>query len=321
MLTSERTTPLSVEAASELRDALRRRQKELPPRWLAAVDAAALRDANIPVPGHGLDATERELGLGLLENHMGDVQPRGLVCVRPSASAASVALVDALCRRGSVTSIAATELNATLATGMLEQIVARAEPLSSVALACDCTVELPLPDELPRPRVYLCLGNVLGSTTTVGAVRLLRILRATMRPGDRILLGLDVRRDERSSGELLVDDIGPAASRHLDALALVATTAGADFGPDRFEYRPSYDAEQQRFETHLVARRAFSLDVPGVCDVRFRKGESIRTSVRCVFDRTRVSAMLGGVGLMLRQWTTDAASTYAVALATPAGSV
>ena len=318
---SDRTTPLSVEAASELRDALRRRQKELPPRWLAAVDAAALRDADMPAPGHSFDATERELGVSLVANLMSDGRPRGLVCVRPSASAASIALVDVLCRSRSVTSIAATELDPTLATGMIEQIIARVEAVSSVALACDCTVELPLRAEFPRPRVYLCLGNVLGSTTTLGAVRLLRILRTTMRPGDSILLGLDVRRAERSSGQPMVDDVVPAGSRHLDALALVGTTTGADFDPDGFEYRPSYDAEQQRVETHLVARSAFSLDVPGVCDVRFRKGESIRTSVRCVFDRTRVSAMLGGVGLMLRYWTTDAASTYAVALAIPAVSV
>ena len=39
MLRNDRTTPLSVEAATELRDALSRRQKELPPRWLATLDA------------------------------------------------------------------------------------------------------------------------------------------------------------------------------------------------------------------------------------------------------------------------------------------
>ena len=56
---------------------------------------------------------------------------------------------------------------------------------------------------------------------------------------------------------------------------------------------------------------------PSAVDVASRKGESIRTSVRCLFDRARVSAMLGGVGLALREWTTDPADTYVVALATP----
>ena len=49
-LGSERNA-LSPEIAGELRDALGRRQKELPPRWLAAVDAAALREGGA-LPTH-----------------------------------------------------------------------------------------------------------------------------------------------------------------------------------------------------------------------------------------------------------------------------
>ena len=98
----------------------------------------------------------------------------------------------------------------------------------------------------------------------------------------------------------------------------VQSTTGASLDPGRFVFRPSYDRDNCRIETHLVARRAFSLEVPGVCDVRFKKGESIRTSVSCVFDRNRVSAMLGGVGLSLDAWTTDAEARYVVALAVPA---
>jgi uncharacterized SAM-dependent methyltransferase len=60
------------------------------------------------------------------------------------------------------------------------------------------------------------------------------------------------------------------------------------------------------------------LEVPGVCDVRFKKGESIRTSVSCAFDRNRVMAMMSGVGLTLREWRTDPTARFAVALATPA---
>jgi len=43
MLSAERS-PLSMEVATELRDALSRRQKELPARWLAALDATTLRE-------------------------------------------------------------------------------------------------------------------------------------------------------------------------------------------------------------------------------------------------------------------------------------
>ena len=310
--------PLSVEIASELRDALHRRQKELPARWLAAVDAATLRDGAATLPSHEHEVVERELALAVLRDHLPDARPRGVVCIRPSASSVNMTLADALCQRGSVMSIAAAELDAKLAVEMLERVAARGIGESSSAVACDSTLELPLPNDFPRPRVYLCLGNVLGSTTAVGAVRMLRILRTTMYPTDSIILGLEARRDADLVGPGSDDAFDAAASRHLGALGLINSVIGAEFDVARFEYRPTYDVENSRLETHLVARKPCEVTIPGVCDVRLRKGESIRTSVNCTFDRNRVTAMMAGVGLALRQWTTDAPGQFVVALATPA---
>lgn len=316
MLKAERN-PLSLEVTSELRDALARRQKELPARWLAALDAMTLRDGATPLLGHAHEDTERDLGLAMLRDRLTDARPRGVVCLRPSASAANFAMVDALCERGSVMSIAAAELDSKLAVEMLERVASRGICDSSSALACDCTVDLPLPRNFPRPRIYLCLGNVLGSVTAVGAVRLLRTMRATMAPNDSVVLGLNA--NQGASGPAVPDDrFDAAASRHLGALELLNSTVGASFDLSRFDFRPTYDTENSRLETHLVARRAVEVEVPGVCAVRFKKGESIRTSVSCVFDRNRVAAMLAGVGLALHDWTTDAEGRFVVALATPA---
>ena len=316
MLRAERS-PLSVEVATELRDALSRRQKELPARWLAALDAATLREGTGTLPRHEHEAVESELALRLLRGTLSDARPRGVVCIRPSASEANLTLADALCQRGSVTSIAAAELDAKLAVEMLERVASRDICDSSAAVACDCTVELPLPDGFPRPRVYLCLGRVLGSVTAVGAVRLLRILRTTMTPNDSIVLGLEASHAESMAA---VSDARAEAeaSRHFGALGLINSAVGAGFDLSRFEFRSSYDPENRRLETHLVARKALDVEVPGVCAVRFRKGESIRTSVSCAFDRNRVAAMMAGVGLRLAEWTRDTTGHYVVALATPA---
>ena len=316
MLKAERSH-LSADVAAELRDALRRRQKELPARWLAALDAATLRDGTGGLRCHGHESIERELGLAVLGSTLSDARPRGVVCVRPSASSASLILADALWQRGSVTAIAAAELDSALAVEMLERITGRGSFESSAAVACDYTVDLPLPDNFPRPRVYLCLGNVLGSVTAVGAVRLLRVLRATMRPTDTIILGLEMNQAD-SVAALSNEDLDAASARHIAALGLINTAVGAAFDLSRFDYRPTYDPEQRRLETHLVARKPLDVDLPGVCAVRFRKGESIRTSVSCVFDRNRVAAMMAGVGLGLAEWMLDATGGYVIAVATPA---
>ena len=314
-LASERNA-LSPEIADELRDALGRRQKELPARWLAAVDAVALRDGGA-LAIHGNESLERELGLALLRDQLPAAQPRGVVCIRPSASSANLALADALRQRASIMSIAAVELDPGLAVEMSERMVASGTCGSSSAVACDCTIELPLPDRFPRPRVYLCLGNVLGATTAVGAVRLLRVLRTTMTPGDSLILGLEAGQNVASHA-VSVEEFETSASRHLGALGVVNSAVGGAFDLSRFEYRTTVDADNRRLETHVVARRAHEVDVPGVCAVRLRKGESIRTSVRCVFERNRVAAMLAGVGLGLRTWNSDTEGRYVIALAAPA---
>ena len=313
MLRTDRPTTLPVDVASELRDALARRQKALPPRWLAAGDALALRERG-DEPGHALEAIERDLAIAITRQRLTSNPPRGVVCIQASASRATRAVVDALCAGGSISSIIATELEHSLATEMLHRV--RPTDVAGAAVACDATVDLPLPPTLPRPRVYVCLGNTLGRSTAVAAVRMLRVMRTTMMPGDSILLGLDVG-GVTSAIDTSSDAIA-RADRHLAALELVKTTTGATLDVSRFDFRPSYDPDNRRVETHLVARRGFAVEIPGVGDVRFRKGESIRTSVSCVFDRSRVSAMLTGVGLALREWTTDDAGTYVVALAAPA---
>lgn len=67
MLRAERS-PLSMEVATELRDALSRRQKELPARWLAALDATTLREGTGSLPSHEHDAIESDLVLRLLRD-------------------------------------------------------------------------------------------------------------------------------------------------------------------------------------------------------------------------------------------------------------
>lgn len=315
MSRSDRATALPVDIACELRDALSRRQKELPPRWLAARDALALRERRDHNVGHHLDALERDLALALVRDRLSEARPRGIVCLQASASGAAPSIVDALSSHRSVSSVVAAELDQVLAIEMAARL--RPDGASSAAIACDSTVDLPLPETLPRPRVYLCLGNALGRSTAVGAVRTLRVLRTTMTPGDSIILGLESRLEPPSVDAAAAGSEG-VAGRHLAALRLIQSATGAVLDLSRFDFRPSYDRDNCRIETHLVARRAMSLELPGVCDVRLRKGESIRTSVSCVFDRTRVSAMLSGVGLALHTWTTDPDGWYVVALAGPA---
>jgi uncharacterized SAM-dependent methyltransferase len=301
--TSQRSTLI----AAELRDALGRRQKELPSRWLVSPVDASYVGAGASGP---TESAEVDLCRTLLESDLADVPPRGVVCVRASAAPATALVVNAARARGGLAAVALVESDVTTARTVGRHFGERvsANGVAVGAFAADCTLALPPLDAFPRPRLYLCLGNALGAVTAVGAVRMLRVFRSTMNPGDTLLLGLATA----------AAPAGVDPTSHLDALERINDTFGASLMGGRFDCESRYDAEQRRSETHLVARRAFEAQIPGVCDVRFRKGESIRTSVSCTFDRARTSAMLAGVGFTLQAWEADPTGTVAVALAVPA---
>ena len=59
----------------------------------------------------------------------------------------------------------------------------------------DIAEELNLPRRLPRPALFAFLGSTIGNFYPPAAIRLLARVRAAMEPGDRFLMGVDLRKD------------------------------------------------------------------------------------------------------------------------------
>jgi L-histidine N-alpha-methyltransferase len=54
-------------------------------------------------------------------------------------------------------------------------------------------------------------------------------------------------------------------------------------------------------------------------EVRFERGEELRTEISAKFRRETVTAELAAAGLRLTHWWTDAAGDFALSLSVPAG--
>jgi L-histidine N-alpha-methyltransferase len=275
-----RWTPSQV---AEVLDTLRRRQREVP-GWVLAESAAA-RQADVRHP-----SADAERALVARELH-GILPPdaRAAVLIGADTARATGPLLDALRERG------------------VARHVAAGNP----------TLDLALPRELPAPRLYVCAANALGQFGTIGAVRFLRVIRATMRASDRLLLGLDVRRERAALEDEGYDVTGARAAVHLGVLRLLNRELGADFDPRQFAYTVTYVEEARRVDACLVARRTVRVGVARHGTLVLRAGESIRTAVDCKFDRERLDAMLTGVGLALASWRTDVAAHHALVVAVP----
>lgn len=190
--------------------------------------------------------------------------------------------------------------------------------LRVTALVGDLRDPVALPPGSGRPLLLCFLGGTLGNFTPAQAVEILGHMAEALAPGDRFLLGLDLRPGGRKTLEELeaaYDDArGVTAEFNLNALRVLNRRVGTDFRLSDFRHRALYREDRGRIEMHLVARHAVEVNVPGEGTVHFAAGDYLRTEISCKYDRSTAADLLGEAGLSLTHWLTDDHDRYALVL-------
>ena len=117
----------------------------------------------------------------------------------------------------------------------------------------DFTAAVPLPPDLPAPRLEVFLGSTLGNFAPPDDAALLRRIAAPLRPGDHLLLGTDLRKDVATLEAAYDDAAGVTAAFNRNILLVLNARLGTDFDPEAYEHRARYDRDRHRIEMHLVA--------------------------------------------------------------------
>lgn len=182
------------------------------------------------------------------------------------------------------------------------------------ALIADFTAPLALP-ATPGPRLVAFLGGTIGNLLPAERTAFLASVRALLSPGDTLLLGTDLVKDERVLVRAYDDAAGVTAAFNKNVLAVVDRELGADFDPDAFDHVALWDAEHEWIEMRLRSRIAQTVKVPALnLAVDFAAGEELRTEVSAKFRKEGVAAELAAQGLELTHWWTDEQRRFALSL-------
>src|SRR6478735_3041224 len=165
-------------------------------------------------------------------------------------------------------------------------------------------------------RTVAFLGGTIGNFSPEPRAQFLAALAATLYPGETLLLGTDLVKDEGRLVRAYDDGAGVTAAFNKNVLHVLNRELGATFDPDAFDHVACWNAADEWIEMRLRARGALQVAVPALdLDVRFDAGEEMRTEISAKFRRDRVAEELATAGFELAEWWTDPADDFALSLA------
>ncbi|MFD9749474.1 L-histidine N(alpha)-methyltransferase [[Kitasatospora] papulosa] len=292
---------------------LTRQPKTLPPKWFYDARGSDLFEEITRLDEYYPTRAEREILIARAGEIAALSGARTLIELGSGSSEKTRHLLDAL---PALHTYVPVDVSESALAGAAEALLAERPGLSVHALVADFTHVLELP-ESPGPRLVVFLGGTLGNLLPAGRAEFLRSVRARLSPGDGLLLGTDLVKDEATLVAAYDDAAGVTAAFNKNVLAVVNRELGADFPLDDFAHVALWDPEHEWMEMRLRARRALTVKIRELdLVVQFEQGEELRTEISAKFRERRVREELAGAGLRLDQWWTDEAGRFALSLAT-----
>jgi L-histidine N-alpha-methyltransferase len=285
--------------------------KTLPPKWFYDAQGSELFEKITELPEYYPTRAEREI----LVDRAGEIAAvtgaRTLVELGSGSSEKTRFLLDALTGLHTYVPVDVSESALTLAG---QALIEERPGLDVHALIADFTGGMALPDT-PGPRLVAFLGGTIGNLLPAERAVFLASVRALLSPGDALLLGTDLVKDEQVLVEAYDDAAGVTAAFNKNVLTVIDRELGADFDPGAFEHVAVWDRDNEWIEMRLRSRTAQTVKVPALdLAVHFAAGEEMRTEVSAKFRRDGVRAELSAAGLELAHWWTDGQGRFALSL-------
>jgi len=148
-------------------------------------------------------------------------------------------------------------------------------------------------------------GSTIGNLERPEAKALLEAFGADLSPEGRLIIGVDLVKDEETLLLAYNDPSGVTAAFNLNLLARINREFGEAFDLDGFRHEAIYNRGKSRIEMHLVSKRDQSVNVLGR-HFQFRSGETIHTENSHKYTIPSFQELARSSGWLPREvWTDD----------------
>ncbi len=168
------------------------------------------------------------------------------------------------------------------------------------------------------PKLLLWLGSSIGNLERSAAIAFLAHLRATMHEEDRLLIGIDLRKDRGALERAYDDSRGVTARFNLNLLTRINRELAGNFDLDQFRHRVHYDEPSGSVQSFIESRRAQRVSLRELgFEVAFEAGERIHTEDSHKYSVEEIDALTSEAGLGLVRRDLDQARRFTLNLFRP----
>ena len=148
------------------------------------------------------------------------------------------------------------------------------------------------------------LGSNIGNFDPPGASAFLQNIRASVKDGDAVLLGVDLVKPTDRLLAAYDDPLGVTAAFNRNLLVRINRELGGSIDLEGFSHQAVWNADQGRVEMHLVARTAQTIRIPRAhFDEHLPAGETIWTESSYKYVPEQIDDLLESCGFnSTAQW-------------------
>jgi dimethylhistidine N-methyltransferase len=291
--------------AGDVRDGLGKAgQKELPSKYLYDDIGSSLFEVITRLPEYGLTRAEERILRQHSEAIAEHLRAHGMVVELGSGSGKKARqILEALAHHKSMT-YCPIEISA-VALASCERELDDLAHVSILGFETEYLEGLSKAVAFRKPGdavVVLFLGSSIGNFDRGPAEEFLRKIRATIEPGDTLLLGTDLVKPLAQLVPAYDDTLGVTEAFNRNLLARINRELGGDFDLSRFEHVALYNARERRIEMHL---RSIETQIVTIEEASFtlRSDETIWTESCYKYGRNEPGEMAKRTGFKcVAQW-------------------